>query len=238
MSWPDTPAIVQAGGMVGRIAVFVGWCVAAPAALACDIALVLAVDVSGSVDEVEYNLQMDGLAAAMLDPAVADAMVQARARLLLMQWTGSDRQAVVIPWRPVETYRDVDTLAAEVAAQPRVWRNFSTAIGEAIGLAISALDSPEVADCKRHVIDISGDGPSNEGVSPQVARQEALRRGITINALVIEESEAGLAAYFRENVITGPAAFAVSAARFEDYPERMRQKLLREVVLQLTVREP
>jgi len=202
-------------------------------AMACDIALVLAVDVSGSVDPDEYTIQMGGLARAIEDPAVTDALVHARARVMVMQWTGADRQIISVPWTAIESLQDAQAFAGEVARTPRAWRSFSTAIGDAVEVALFALDAPEVADCQRKVIDVSGDGPSNEGTPPQDARVIAAVRGVTINALAIEESEAGLAAYYRQHVITGPGAFVSRAATFEDYPARIKEKLLREVVVQL-----
>ena len=223
--------------MICRVAACVGLCCAAPAVLACDIALMLAVDVSGSVDALEYETQMTGLALALNDPSVAEAIVKAEAQIGLMQWSGTSRQVVSIPWRAVESYDALTAFALEVESVPRRWRNFSTAIGEAVALAIASFEDPRVASCKRHVIDVSGDGPSNEGTPPELARANAALRDITINAIAIEQSEENLTTYYRTHVITGPGAFAVRAATFADYPDRMRQKLLREVVIQLAVNE-
>lgn len=204
---------------------------------ACDIALVLAVDVSGSVDPDEYTIQMGGLAHAIEDPTVTDALVQARARVMLMQWTGADRQIISVPWSAIESLQDAQAFADQVATTPRAWRSFSTAIGDAVEVALVALDAPMAADCKRKVIDVSGDGSSNEGTPPQDARVVAAIRGVTINALAIEESEAGLVDYYTRHVITGPGAFVSRAATFEEYPARIKAKLLREVVVQLAATE-
>lgn len=199
---------------------------------ACDLALILAVDVSGSVDSREYRIQMDGLAEALRDGAVSEALVRARAEVLVMQWSGSSRQRISIPWVEVVDFDIADALADQVASAPRVWRNFSTAIGEALVIAEQAFG--DVPHCARKVLDVSGDGFSNEGVAPEQVRALLGQSGITINALAIEESERGLTAYFRENVIWGPGAFAVTAANFEDYPRRIRQKLLREITEQVS----
>ena len=206
-------------------------------ARACDVALVLAVDVSGSVDPEDYDIQMQGLAVGLADPSVADALVRARAQVMVLQWTGVSRQHVSIPWFGIESHADVAKLAAQVAQVPRAWRSFSTAIGEALGVAFAAFDAPEVAHCDRRVIDVSGDGRSNEGPPPETMRAEARARGITVNALAIEETEAGLVAYFRQNVIVGPRSFAVRAASFDDYPDRIRAKLLRELTRQVALAE-
>ncbi|WP_171175826.1 DUF1194 domain-containing protein [Ruegeria sp. HKCCD8929] len=198
--------------------------------LACDLALALAVDVSGSVDSREYRIQMDGLAAGLRDPIVSEALVRGQAQLMLVQWTGASRQQVTIPWTRIDSFDALETFAATVAEDPRVWRNFSTAIGEALETTMGAFDT--VADCKRHLIDLSGDGISNEGVEPVQLHRDLRARGITVNAIAIEESEPDLTAYFFENVIVGEGAFVVSASGFLDYPERIRKKLLREVTQQ------
>lgn len=199
-------------------------------AVACDLALALAVDVSGSVDSSEFRIQMDGLAAGLRDPVVSEALVRGQAQLMLIQWTGSSRQRTTIPWTRIDSFAALDAFARDVAADSRVWRNFSTAIGEALEVTVARFD--EVADCKRHLIDLSGDGVSNEGVEPSELRGLLQNRGITVNAIAIEESEPDLTAYFFENVIAGEGAFVISAAGFADYPERIRKKLLREVTQQ------
>ena len=199
----------------------------ASAAPACDLALLLAVDVSGSVDTEEYRIQMDGLAAALRDGSVSEALVQAKAQVSLVQWTGSTRQDTSIPWRQISTPEDVTALATEIEEAARPWRSFSTAIGEALDHGLIAL--LQVPDCKRKVIDVSGDGPSNEGIAPEVMRKDLLRAGITVNALVIEADGDELTSYFRNNVIVGGDAFVVTANGFEEYPEKIRRKLLREI---------
>ncbi len=201
-----------------------------PPAMACDLALALAVDVSGSVDTGEYRIQMDGLAAGLRDPVVSEALVRGQARLMLVQWTGTSRQKVTIPWTRIDSFETLDAFANQVASDPRVWRNFSTAIGEALEMTLTSFSA--VSECKRQLIDISGDGISNEGVEPTEIHSVLRRHGVTVNAIAIEESEPDLTAYFFENVIVGEGAFVVSAAGFEDYPERIRKKLLREVTQQ------
>ncbi|SLN50346.1 DUF1194 domain-containing protein [Ruegeria meonggei] len=201
-----------------------------PPAMACDLALALAVDVSGSVDSTEYRIQMDGLAAGLRDPIVSEALLRGEARLMLVQWTGSSRQKITVPWTHIDSFETLDRFADQVARDPRVWRNFSTAIGEALEMTMSSFDS--VKNCKRHLIDISGDGVSNEGVEPSELHATLRTKGVTVNAIAIEESEPDLTAYFFENVIVGEGAFVVSATGFADYPERIRKKLLREVTQQ------
>ena len=207
----------------------------APAAQACSIALVLAVDVSGSVDDEEYRTQMQGLANAVRDGVVSEALVTGQAQLSVVQWTGSSRQYVSVPWMQIQSFADAEEFASIVETTPRRWRNFSTAIGDALAFARDQFDL--IAPCEKHVIDVSGDGQSNEGVAPRGVHPAMKAAGITVNALVIEGVEEDMTAYFWENVIYGPDAFVITANSFDEYPERMRRKLLREVVQQVSFRE-
>lgn len=204
-------------------------------AQACELALVLAVDVSGSVDQNQYRIQMEGLGAALADGAISEALVVAQAKVMLLQWTGASRQRVSIPWTQITDFARADALAERVAGTQRVWRNFSTAIGEAVGFSLSQFDA--VPECERRVIDVSGDGFSNEGVPPEDMKPDAIRHGVTINGLAIEASEAELTAYYRRNLIVGPGSFALTAADFDDYPARIREKLLREITKQVALLE-
>ncbi|MEM9584572.1 MAG: DUF1194 domain-containing protein [Pseudomonadota bacterium] len=196
------------------------------------MALILAVDVSGSVDSREYAIQMQGLAEGLRDGAVSEALVAHQAQVQLIQWTGSGRQQVSVDWTALEGGADVATFADQVETAPRAWRNFSTAIGEALVFAQG--NFAKVLHCARKVIDVSGDGPSNEGVAPEAVHAQLDAQGIIVNGLAIEESDAALTRYYEQKLITGPGAFAIRAARFEDYPDRIRRKLLREITKQLS----
>lgn len=200
-------------------------------AFACELALVLAVDVSGSVDGHEYRIQMDGLAAGLRDGIVTEALVAQQARVTLIQWSGLSRQRQTVPWTVLNSPADVSQLADRIANDPRVWRNYSTAIGEALQLSIDVLAE---APCARKVIDVSGDGLSNEGGEPQAQRPALQAQGIIVNALAIETDDTDLTGYFFENVIHGEGAFVVTADGFEDYPDKIRRKLQRETTKQLS----
>lgn len=200
--------------------------------MACDLALALAVDVSGSVDPYEYRLQMQGLADALRDGAVSEALVRAEAAVTLIQWTGTSRQEVTLPWRRVRDFDDLEALAAAIETAPRRWRNFSTAIGQALGFTLSQFEG--APKCRRKVIDVSGDGPSNEGPEPRSVHTALRQAGIVVNGLAIEGSTEDLTGYFFENLIVGEGAFVVTANSFEEYPARIRRKLIRETTAQLS----
>lgn len=197
-------------------------------AQACETALLLAIDVSGSIDPSEYGLQAEGLAAALSDPQIADILVQGQVALAVMQWSGLGEQAIVQPWRRMLTPDAVARFAAEAAATPRAFINSETAVGEAISVAVAQF--PAVADCRRRVIDISGDGPENAGDTVSLARREAIRAGIEINAIPIEES--GLpnpVSVFYARLVITPNGFVMTARGLRDYPKTLRAKLLREL---------
>ena len=199
---------------------------------ACDLALLLAVDVSGSVNPAEYDIQMRGIARGLRDPVVAEALVRADARIALVQWTGTSRQDMSIPWVRAVDFSTVEALANQVEALPRRWRNYATAIGEAQAFSITHMDA--VKTCGRLVIDISGDGMSNEGVEPATLRAAFAEAGVSVNALAIETDDGDLTGYFWENVISGPGAFVVTADGFEDFADKMRRKLRRETTKQVS----
>lgn len=201
-------------------------------AIPCDLALVLAVDVSGSVDQREYRVQMDGLAAALRDGTVTDALIDQRAHITLIQWSGSSRQRQTIPWTALTSPADVAQLADRIASDTRVWRNFSTAVGEAVALGLDTLETGPV--CRRRVIDVSGDGVSNEGPLPETLRPRLAALQVTVNALAIETDKVDLTGWFFENLIHGEGAFVITANGFEDYPAQIRRKLQRETTRQVS----
>lgn len=197
-------------------------------ARACDTALVLAVDISGSIDPGEYAVQMRGLAAALSDPAVADVLVAGQVALAVVHWSGMGRQALVMPWQRMLTPRHVAAFADRAATLPRAFTASDTAVGEAIAFAAAQFDA--VPDCRRRVIDISGDGPENAGFTVARARREALDRGIEINAIAIEEAGAAspVTQFYRGSVIS-PGGFVMTARTIGAYPATLRAKILREL---------
>ncbi len=202
-------------------------CLTTPAP-ACETALVLAVDISGSIDAGEYAIQMQGLAFALGDPNVVEALVQGQVALSVVHWSGSGRQVVAMPWQRMLTPGAVARFAERAAALPRAFTASDTAVGEAI--AFSAAQFAAVSDCRRRVIDISGDGPENAGFTAPRARAEAVAQGIEINALAIEDpgGSAPVTAFYARWVIS-PQGFVMTARSIDAYPETLRQKLLREL---------
>lgn len=215
--------------------VALGMTLAAPVA-ACDLALLFAVDVSGSVDRSEYAVQMQGLAEGLRDGVVAEALVRGQAAVALMQWTGSSRQDLSLPWTRIGGAADLEAFAARIETLPRMWTEYSTAIGQAMTFGLGVFDAAPA--CRRRVMDISSDGRNNEGSEPADVRAEMDSLAITVNALVIRGDDAGLPQYFAENVITGGNAFVVTAEEYDDYPERMRRKLRRETERQISSLQP
>lgn len=203
-------------------------CLTAPPALSCETALLLAIDVSGSIDAGDYALQTQGLAAALEDPEVTDALVKGQVALAVVQWSGTEEQALVLPWQRMLTETDVTRFAKRAATAPRAFSGSDTAVGQ--GLRFSTTQFAAVPDCLRKVIDISGDGQENAGFTDARARREALDAGIMINAIAIEEPgpASPITSYFRTWIIT-PGGFVVTARGLGDYPETLRLKLLREL---------
>jgi Ca-activated chloride channel family protein len=215
-------------------ALILGLALPLPAA-ACDLALVLAVDVSGSVGDDEYRIQMRGIAAALRDGEVSEALVRGQAALLLLQWSSVSRQEIVLPWRQVADFDDIEALAQRIETAPRAWRDFDTALGQALDVSRQQFDGAPA--CRRRVIDLSGDGKSNEGIEPAASRAGLTAAGITVNGLAIEARVGDLGAYFRANVIAGGDAFVATAADFTDFPAAMRRKLRRETARQIVCAE-
>lgn len=202
---------------------------------ACDLALAFALDVSGSVDAAEHRLQREGLAAALIDPDVVSAVAAQPGGVALMvyEWSGTRQQTQIAPWRVVSNVEGLAAVAADVLAAPRSATG-ATAIGPA--MAFGALMIDYGTDCRRRVVDISGDGKHNHGYRPHVARNLSVMDGVTVNALVIEGADAEVLAYYVSQVIGGTGAFVEIAAGYEDYADAIKRKLLRELAMPVAER--
>ncbi len=196
-----------------------------------DLALVLALDGSASVTFEEFNLIAGGIAAAFRDPLVVKGLVggPAGASLAcLLLWSGSGAQAVMIDWTRIATAAQSAAFADEVDNMPRGVRAGATAIGEALLAARRLLDDAP-ARAARQVVDVAGDGRSNEGVLPGPIRDRMVAAGITINGLCVLHEEPDLLQSYAREVIGGPGAFALPCPDYPAFAAAMRLKLLREL---------
>jgi Ca-activated chloride channel family protein len=195
-------------------------------AQACDTALILTIDVSNSVDTVEYRLQTDGLADALQDPAIVDTIVAGGTTIAVVQWSGVDKQTVSIPWMQVRSALDVQSLSQKARLLERAFVLSDTAPAEAVLFSLKLFD--QVPNCTRRVIDISGDGTPNSGSDVRAARNLAERQGVTINAIAIESMGLAITNFFRSTVITRNG-FVMTARTHREYPATLRAKILREI---------
>ncbi|MCG3267664.1 DUF1194 domain-containing protein [Yoonia sp. I 8.24] len=193
---------------------------------ACDVALVLAIDVSNSIDSAEYRLQIDGMADALRDPEIVEALVTGDVAIAVMQWSGADEQQLSIPWTQIRTTFDASLLADRARSIERAYTLSGTAPAEAIYSALDLFASAPA--CTRQVIDISGDGTPNAGSNVNFARVAATRQDVTINAIAIEFLGLTITRFYNSRVIT-PEGFVMTARTHRQYPEAIRAKILREV---------
>ncbi|MFL5257276.1 MAG: DUF1194 domain-containing protein [Rhodopila sp.] len=192
-----------------------------------DLAMVLAVDGSASVTYEEFGLIAGGMATALRDPTVAEGLTD-NSVLALLLWSGSGQQDVITPWTRISTAADLAAFADSVDNMPRTVKAGTTAIGEAL-LASLTLLARVPAMPKRSIVNVIGDGRSNDGIAPGPIRDRMVAAGIIINGLCILHEEPDLLASYTEEVIGGPGAFAVTCRAYDDFTEAMRQKLAREI---------
>ena len=198
-------------------------------ARAATVALVLAIDVSESVSPGRYILQHEGIARAFETPRLTDAIaaVPGGIEALVLEWSDPDKIAITVGWTHIDNRETAAAFAGTLLATHRT-SNGLTAIGSAMLAAGAAFDHmPEPAT--RRVIDISGDGMANFGEPPAVARDQLVKRGITINGLAILTEEPSLDDYYRHNVIGGPSSFVLVADSFDSFADAILSKLVQEV---------
>ena len=191
----------------------------------------LAVDASGSVDQVRFELQKQGYVAAFRHPRVIGAIQSGPAgaiAVIMMQWTGPALQVTAVPWTKISDASSANAFADAIARAPRALFSGGTSISGAIDTSMGLLfDNPYRA--ARRVIDISGDGANNRGRSVNQARDEAIARGVGINGLPILAIEPNLDSYYKDNVIGGPGAFMIVARDYETFAEAILKKLIAEI---------
>ncbi len=201
-----------------------------------DLALVLAVDVSESVDYREAMLQRTGYIDAMADPQVIQEILSGpygRIAATYLEWGGLSQHLTVIDWQIIDSAEAALAFSNRLK-EASIARGGSTSISDAIRYSMARLGASGV-DADHRVIDISGDGPNNTGGLVSTARDEAVAAGITINGVAINNttgelfSLADLDVYYRECVIGGPGSFVIAADGFELFAEAIRRKLILEV---------
>ena len=212
------------------------------AAETVDLQLVLAADVSRSIDDDEFKLQRQGYANAFRDPRVLRAIRSGqfgRIAVCYLEWSGPESMAVIADWTVIGDEESAAAFSDTIAAAQRPFAN-RTAIGAAIDFARSQFLRSGV-ESQRRVIDVSGDGTNTNGREPAPARDDALAAGITINGLVILSPEpmpwnpyhthppGGLDNYYRENVAGGPGAFVLVVEDFNSFAYAVVNKLIKEI---------
>jgi hypothetical protein len=206
--------------------------------LPVDVELILAVDVSGSMDRDEHQVQRQGYAAALRHPDFVKA-VQAggfqRVAITYVEWAGPGRQAVVLPWTAITGEAEALAVADHLAGSPVNFMR-GTSISDALDYVLPLFDDNGFEGARR-VIDVSGDGPNNMGPPIVPARDRVLAAGVTINGLPImirpsmrgAPAGYGLDSYYRDCVIGGPGAFVLPVRDASGMAEAIRQKLILDI---------
>lgn len=250
--------MLAAAGRILGLAVALAAGAASPAAAAdeqVDLELVLAVDVSGSMDRDEQALQRAGYVAALKHPDVVEAVrsgLTGRIAVTYMEWAGPSAQRVVVPWAVVDGPESAEAFADRVSAAP-LGTMRGTSISAGLTLAAGLFEGNGYTGYRR-VIDLSGDGPNNMGPPVVPARDAVVALGIVINGLPIMLKQGGggfasisdLDTYYANCVIGGPGAFLVSVRDQTELVEAIRRKMILEIadlsggpdVLALPVSDP
>jgi hypothetical protein len=203
----------------------------AAAARDCAAALVLALDVSSSVDAKEYALQMGGLAAALRHPEVVETIAPGGGVGIMaaaFAWSGFQHQEIVADWTWLGDRAAIEGFARRLETAQRRFDHWPTALGRAAAFA-AQLHAANPTPCQRRITDVSGDGANNDGVGPDWYRERGQLEGMTINGLVILGADPDPATYYRDVLIQGPGAFVEIADSFDDYAVAILRKLLREL---------
>ena len=230
---PTRRALLTQAGAAAGLACLSALPVARPARalVPTDLSLVLAIDCSWSVDQTEFEQQMQGTALALRDAEVVSAALSGplgRISVAMVHWSSDVSQILAIPWTLIDGPEAALDLSDRILATRRETSEGGTAIGAALRFS-TLLFEIDPHPGTRRVIDVSGDGRNNtrENVGP--ARSEALSYGITINGLPILTDDPTLDYYFRNVLIGGSGAFVEIARDYDAYAEAIRRKLLREI---------
>lgn len=224
--------------LVGSLAAMAAATTARAADTPVDLQLVLAVDVSRSIDEVEAELQRRGYIEALTSDRVVDAILSGehqRIAVCYTEWAGTHYQAVVLDWSVIDSASGARRFAEKLAEAPRASHSW-TAVGAALVHAGHRFDASGFTS-KRRVIDISGDGRTNDGPPAEIVRDKLVAMGIVINGLPVmmnrtnfgRPPDLALDKYYEENVIGGPGSFMIVADNFDQFGRAVRTKLVREI---------
>jgi hypothetical protein len=195
------------------------------------IELVLALDSSASMNAAEFDLQIQGLAAAFKDQAVLQAVKDLQplgVAIAVTQWGGPGESRIVVPFTHIKSVRQAKAFGYRASRGSRSFYAATTSIASAIEDSVALMEVNGFIG-QRRVIDVSGDGVDNSGMDLNAARDIADAAGVTVNGLAIESEQPGLFDYYKQNVMTGADSFVVKAVDFEDYARAIREKLLREL---------
>lgn len=195
----------------------------------CRLALLLALDVSSSVDDNEYRLQKQGLAGALSDPDVRRSILEGEGHVALSvyEWSGRRQSTLLLDWLPLTDEEALNQAVGTILSAPRSYNRFPTAMGYALGYGAGLLERQPA--CARKVIDVSGDGITNDGFRPQQAYAHFPFQGVVVNGLAVLGSDPRVVEYFRGEVAHGPGAFVEVAEGYEDFRRAMTLKLFREL---------
>ncbi|MCK0101532.1 DUF1194 domain-containing protein [Pseudohalocynthiibacter sp. F2068] len=198
-------------------------------AMSCGLALLLAIDVSLSIDSVEYDLQTSGMARALYqeDVQLVIGASPGGVAIAVIQWSGGEEQFLALPWTLFSGPAEIDRFASNIATMPRAF-NGDTAPGSALEFGID-LHNANPRHCLRRVIDLSGDGSQKSGVDTGAASYAAAHSGVTVNGLAILGSDRNVEQFFLRNVVRGPNSFLEITNGFNDFERVFHKKLLREL---------
>ena len=228
--------------LIGALIVVVSLSARTACAETVDLRLVLAADVSISVDDEEFRLQRDGYAAAITSVPVLEAIQAGPHRAIavtFIEWSGPAKQRVVVDWTVIRDGEMATVFANTLRTAPRSFAD-ATAIGSAIDFAMRHFDRSGV-ESDRRIIDVSGDGDSNSGRPVEYARDDAVKAKVTINGLAIvnehplpgfighNQPVGGIGHYYRTRVAGGPGSFVFQIDSFEGFAEAIARKLVAEI---------
>ncbi|MCW3475657.1 DUF1194 domain-containing protein [Limobrevibacterium gyesilva] len=217
--------------MAGIAALLLGLAAGAAAQQPVDLQLVLGVDASGSVNQARFELQKRGYVAAFRNPLVLQAIRSGPTQAIavaMVQWTGPALHVLVVDWMAIRDERSAEAVAAAIEAAPRRLFGGGTSISGMIDYGVALFQRGGFAG-ERRVIDISGDGANNIGRPAEDARDDAVRRGVTINGLPILTIEPDLDIHYRDQVIGGPGAFVIAIDSYDRFADAILRKLITEI---------